>query len=203
MKAIVFSVPGTGSRFCNKFVEDILGYKVSTERKLLTDTDKCYMLMHSLNSKNNLFAPVSYTAERRIDRFISSCPNIKLISPLRDPYLSYITRLETDSALEPLESKLMMINYWRVFIRKTAIHRPAFVHVNCPKDDRQKVLQIAAQHLGAQVAKSQLLNFVKEWPKVGTLGDNEMKDEYLAQGTIDGKVPHFLDFAVDWVNSKL
>jgi len=201
MKVIVYSVPGTGSRFCNTFIEEILGYKVSYRRAFLTDSDRCYMLMHSLDANRNLEKPIPSTEERPIDEFMSKQPTIKLVSPLRDPYLSYITRLEM-GGMDDAEGKQTMINYWRVFIRKTAIYRPIFVPVHCAPENRLKLLQTTAQHIGAQVPKLQLHNYVKEWHKVGTTGDSELKTEYLTHGTIEGEKPHFLDFAFNWVDSK-
>ena len=201
-KAIVYSVPGTGTRFCNRFLENVLGYKATSKVQLVTGVGNNYILMHTVNeSKHDLTVPLTNLSERAIDKLIHKATDIKLVAPLRDPYLSYITRLKYDMP-HSSEGKQTMINYWKIFIEKTAQYSTVFVPVDCMVNDRPKILHSIAQHLGAQVPRLTITEYVKEWPKVGTLGNSKLKDEYITHGTIDGTKPTFLDFVVRWQTNR-
>ena len=187
-KAIIYSVPSTGTRFCKKFLEDVLDYKQIRTSELKNDVLNVYCQIHS--SKINF------------DRVMSFYSNIKLVVPLRDPYLSVITRyLMSDNAAKYIETTGK--ENWKNLIKMTSRYPAVFVPVNCDESDRVNILQSVVHHLDATVENELLLEYANEWPIVDSKGISKVKQEYLDQGTIDGTKPTFLDFAVEWQDQLL
>ncbi len=193
---IIYSVPGTGTRFCKNFLEYALGYKQIQFADLTTDASSVYSLIHS--SKTNLIELMS---------IMSMNPAMKIVIPLRDPYLSYITRYcrVSSSIIESTiqDHKKDCIENWHGLIEISTRYQPIFLPIDCNENDRLRHLVDIGKYLGANTP-NRIVEFTNEWTVVGSQGITTAKSEYVEQGTIYGEKPTFLDFAVEWyeINRK-
>ena len=188
-KAIIYSVPGTGTRFCLEFLCDVLGYtQVNSSQLSRSPAKSCTQIHTSANYLKQLF---------------KENPDARIVTPIRDPYLSYITRyreaLSENINVSSLEDN--WIKRWKTLIEQTALP-VIFLPVDCHEKNRIRVLHSVARHIGTNAIAKPFLKYVEEWPKVGTIGEHEIKNEYLHHGTIRGERPIFLDFAVVWIKGK-
>ena len=184
-KALIHSVPGSGTRFVCEFVEKCLGYKRShIEADLIVfPTNNTYVQTH---------------AWQDVD-VVASTENVRVLFPLRPPYLTYLTRrYRTGRPTDTPEQKQEIIaKHWRELIRKSEYMNPLYLPVEAGLD-REMVLQSIANHLEADINQEVFDEIVESWPKVGTVGGRPERDEYEKTGLIDGVTPHFLDFAIEW-----
>ena len=191
---IIYSVPGTGTRFCKNFLEYVLGYKQIGLADITTDASSVYGLIHS--SKPNLIELMS---------IMSMNPAMKIILPLRDPYLSYITRYcrVTSSTIESTiqDHKKDCIENWHGLIETSTRYQPIFLPIDCNENDRLRHLVDIGKYLDANTP-NRIVEFANEWTRVGSQGITVAKSEYVEHGTIDGEIPHFLDYAVEWWKTK-
>ena len=180
-KAIIYSVPGTGTRFCNKFMEDVLGYRQVAQGKM--DTSNVYCPIHS--SKINFNSKI-----------MKMYPDARLVTPIRDPYLGYISRFSREPSFEREQET---IKDWNMLIENTTRYSTVFLPINCNETDRLHYLVEVGKHLGIG-AHSKFVEYANEWPVIGSRSNIEVKQEYLKHGTILGTKPTFLDFAVEWID---
>jgi hypothetical protein len=185
-KVVVYSVPGTGTRFCNNFLEYVLGYTVAGRVEKLTEP-KTYWQLHA--GKNNL------------DHIMELHTDVKLLVPIRDPYLSYITRHHADRSgvynMQRIRNNC--IEYWEALIDYSTRYPTAFIPVDCAEDNRLRHLVMAANHLG-EGPTEKLMQYADEWAAIGSLGMTDTKREYIERKTILGEKPTFLNFAVEWID---
>ncbi len=185
-KALVHSVPGSGTRFVCEFAEKCLDYKRSHSEIDLVEyaDDNTYCHTHVWQA---------------LDPVVKD-ERVRVIFPLRSPYLSYLTRRyrvgKTSDTVE--QKRQAVILHWKTLIKKAKYMNPLYVPVEAGLDNR-KLLQSIVKHLDAPVVNQEKFEeFVTRWPKVGTAGARYDRDVYEATGFIDGRQPTFLDFAVDW-----
>lgn len=193
-KALIHSVPGTGTRFAVEFVRYGLEYVVvNTPPELLG-------------------SPVNRTLYQthvgmNINRMLRD-KDVRMVTPLRDPYMAFITRwyhfhpiIETKTQEEKEES---FAAYWRGLIKDVEMaESPIYLPVDSDLDHRW-ILQYVAEGLDARIRNMEFFNkMVDGWPKVGTVRVLPERDEYEATGQIEGETPTFLDFAVEWYRSRI
>jgi len=184
--AIVYSVPGTGTRFCNNFLEYVLDYTVAGNVDKLAEPNTYWQL---------------HIQAGNLERIMQAHPDTKLIVPIRDPYLSFLTRRKADtSGIYTTEKALgNFTEYWKTLIDYTICYPTAFIPIDCSDDDRLRHLEVAANHLGASPT-DKLMQYANDWAAIGSLGMNDAKREYIEHGTINGMKPAFFDFVVEWIN---
>ncbi len=190
-KALVYSVPGTGTRFANQLLEDVFGYEVvHVERLAWLEPQNIFIQMHTRNEQ--------------LHDLVASIHDLRVICPLRDPYRSFITRnyRKGYTASAPTRSMPKFVEYWEYMIRESALMNVVFLPVDSDLD-RTKLLQSVALHIGAEADKEALSEYLENWPRVGALGTTKVKLEYVEHGTILGETPTFLDFAVDWYKARI
>ncbi len=185
-KALVHSIPGSGTRFCTEFISRVLGYsRVDSPEKLVGAKAKnTFCHTHVWNRASAMLCK----------------SDVQIIVPLRDPYLVYLTRRyrllhPTDN---PREKRETMARYWHWLIMDTALMSNIYVPVEAGLDKRW-LLQSIADHLKAPIKDEEFFEkMIEEWPKVGTAGPRPERDKYERTGLIDGKALTFLDSAVEW-----
>jgi hypothetical protein len=188
-RAIVYSVPGTGTRFCCDFLSFVLGYKQAPLNEL--DNINTYVSIHS-------------GTINRINRVMEKYPDVKLVVPLRDPYLAYTSRYHLDYPVRDSgtqNNKNRCVEYWQSLIETTALYPTVFLPINCNEKDRLLNLVKVGKYLGANT-NSRFIDYATNWTAIGSDGMNELKHEYIERGTIDSVKPTFLDFAVNWMKGK-
>jgi len=188
-KAIVHSVPGTGTRFCCNFLSFVLGYKEVKLNEL---------------DKTNSYVPIHSGTTGRINRVIEKYPSARLVVPLRDPYLAYTTRHHldySDGERGAQNNKDKCVEYWQSLIEATALYPTVFLPINCNEKDRLRNLVKVGKYLGANT-NSRFIDYATNWTAVGSEGMNDLKREYIERGTINNVKPTFLNFAVDWIRGK-
>lgn len=185
-KALVHTVPGSGTRFVCEFTEKCLGYRRShTHLDLIAD------------SQNNTYCHTH--VYQHLDD-VALHESVRIVTPLRHPYLAYLTRrYRVGAAKDSAEAKQKIIAlHWRELLRKSKYMNMLFVPIE-EGFDRARSLNIIANCLHAPVKCPDVFQkMVGEWPKVGTAGPRKERQIYESTGLIDGVEPHFLDFAVEW-----
>ncbi len=190
-KALIYSVPGTGTRFATQFVEKVLGYKLMRLDRQLLDS-------HKKDVWSQTHADVSITP------FIDSKQIVKFVVPLRDPYLAYVTRNFKSgwTRRQKIQMQAPYIKLWETLIENVVKADCVFLPVDTDLN-RIMLLQSVANHLDAKVELKLFFDMVYDWPKVGTMGMSSEKELYLKTGMIRGEKPTFLDFAVDWYDATI
>jgi hypothetical protein len=126
--------------------------------------------------------------------------NVRVIVPLRPPYLAYLTRRYRTGRPNdtPQQKQQLFAKWWYELIRKAKYMNPLFVPIEAGLD-REMLLQSIANDLEAPVVDEHAYKCIlAQWPKVGTAGRRPERIEFEETGLIDGVVPDFLDFAVEW-----
>jgi len=189
-KVITYSVPGTGTRFVHQFLTDVMGYKRCTPKNFN-------------DAHPNVWA--HHHTDTNID-YLCKGP-VTIISPLRDPYLSFLTRncrcgensyMRLRRSLPEL--KQIWIEHWRTLISmqdRTSVYIP----VDSSRDHRELLTLVAGQ-LGVIHDEEMFEEMVNSWPRIGTFGDIPLKERYLRDGTLLGEKLTFLDFAVEWCRDR-
>jgi len=185
--AIVYSVPGTGTRFCRNFLENVLGYTHVTPNRM--DETNVFNQLHS--------------GSINLDKIMAKYSDIKLVTPIRDPYLAFVSRISLDRPVNDIglqNNKASCVEYWENLIEMTRLYDTVFLPIDCAKNKRLHHLVNVGKFLGANTTR-QFKVYADQWVPIGSQGTTPAKDEYLKQGTIQGVKPIFLDFAIKWINT--
>ncbi len=190
MKTVLYTVPGTGTRFLADVMEGVFGYRHVGYRPFLDHPDApVYTLQHA------------YHLEGSLGR-IESYPNdIQVISSLRDPLLSYATRFSHGTPLD------YHVARWKNLIRFSDTHPVLFFPVRADRGSfltycglRRYLIDRLEQYLGAPVkSRVRREEIVRDWSPLGFSGAGS---EGHLNGLIDG-VNGELDFAVSWYAERV
>jgi hypothetical protein len=183
---LIYSVPGSGTRFCLLYLSQVLGYRTSKLEDLVTFESGHLGQVH--------------TDYNDINDIVCRAKGLRVVVPLRDPYHSFITRTYKPnwSPTRPAESVPLFELWWHRMIEVTKTMDVIYLPVDRPELDRYKLLQSIATHCEVAPDPDKVTKFADDWSKVGSMRVSPQKEEYLEQGTVDGKPMHFLDFAVEW-----
>jgi hypothetical protein len=184
-KALVYSVPGTGTRFTKEFLESCLGYRAVPVKEILGKPVKsrCYANHHVDASF------YSFTAHHQ---------ELRTIVPLRSPVAMFLTRRVDMGGGE--RSRTHAKCFWAKL--KESLHR--YNHVFLPieeKFDREGKLLRVIKHLEAGIADPETFRrLCKSWGKVGSSGQKKERLDYDAHGNVevDGRDMSFLDDEMSW-----
>ncbi len=183
-KALVHTVPGSGTRFICEFLDKCLGYKRIEKSKPKFEehlSDCIYIQTHVWDDR-------IAAAEHE---------SVRVVIPIRPPYLTYITRRYRNADFEG-DSRINMVNHWEQLIQRAASIDPIYVPIEEDVDRRQLLHSIANFLEAPVVNQAEFDRFADTWPKIGTAGSMSERKKYERSGLIDGVTPIFLDFAVDW-----
>jgi len=187
-KALVLSVPGTGSRFTMNFLMSCLGYEKMSPEDLLHKPR--YAPFCSLQHVN---------ASPPIMKTLSKVEGLKVVIPLRAPVHQFLTRVGEAAHAQRVreESKTM----WRRLVEL----KDMFDYVFLPIEEdmsREKRLILVASHLDAEPNKDVFDEIVNTWAKVGSNGVKPERVHYDKHGTVNvgGFNMSFLDEEMDMYN---
>lgn len=189
-RVILYTVPGTGTRFTKLFLIDVLNYK-----------DEDMQLAHCMSPMFEEKYP-TVTAGKAV-----------VVSTLRDPYLSSLSRPHGRITMNPhnlghgqvSESGKKRSNLqWTAFIAnwdKLQADGHDVVFMNVDETDpakRRTILENIAAHCEATYNQGAFDSFLAAWEPVGKSKMTAHKEEYLDSGTLNGEVPDWLDTVVSW-----
>ena len=169
-KALVLSVPGTGSRFTMNYLMSCLGYvKVSPEDLLHKPRYAPYCSLQHVNAS----PPIMKT--------LSKVEGLKVVIPLRAPVHQFLTRVGEAAHAQRVreESKVM----WKRLVEL----QPDFDYVYLPIEedmDRAKRLMLVADHLDAIPDELVFDEIVENWAKVGSNGIKRERVQYDKTGAV-------------------
>jgi len=187
-RALVLSVPGTGSRFTMNFLMGGLGYeKLSPED-----------LLHK--PKNSPFCSLQHVnASPPIMKVLGKAEELKVVVPLRAPVHQFLTRSGEAAHAQRVreESKTMWGRLRQI------LNDGSWDYVFLPIEenmDRRKRLMKVADHLGAVPNEYVLEEFVAHWHRVGSSGIKPARVEYDRRGqvSVGGFNMSFLDEEMAW-----
>ena len=194
-KALIYSVPGTGTGFTRKLIEVCFNYApVSLEKMLASPVDsRCYAAHH--------------VDAERLRLVTQEHPDIKTVIPLRSPVAQYITRWQRMNGGRRNASRATAVSFWQTL--KESLNRYNYVFLPIEEGfDRGIKIWRVAKHLETLPDALAYDQFCKEWPKVNSgfpQGTRPERAEYDANGkvTIDGHPMGFLDEAMDWYHEQI
>jgi hypothetical protein len=209
IKVLTHTVPGTGTRFTFEFLHSVLElqrlrrYNNFELNPNFNPNANFYLHFHCLYGRrlfqeNNKDKEYQEVLERIKDR------RIKIISTLRNPYLSYISLVYNREPRTQEEKEILRLNHikqWKYYMAAVESYEHRFMDVDVVKGERRKVLKSIIDYIGLEPT-DKLESFLSEWAVVGKDKVSAEKEEYLNFGTVHGNTLDFLDFAVEWVENK-
>lgn len=200
-KVFLYTVPGTGTRFTRKFLEDVLGYKRVEVEAFRSAGSGVMTAGHALHpSVDGLF-----------DLFASGA--VAVVSTLREPYLAGISSPHGNRSKNPMQRmhgplidkmKEKPVKQWNALIAvwdrlEAEGQTMAFMQVDeDDPDKRRAILENIAEHVGADYDQGKFDAYLNAWEPVGKSYVGTQKQEYLDSGTIGGEALTHLEFAISW-----
>ncbi len=186
-KAIVYSVPGTGTRFVCRYLDTCMKYLrvVSVGTLMRWKTEQAYLQTHSKATLKRL----------------EGHHGTRMIIPLRDPYRAYLTRLNTFRS--DADAITQTRSLWEYLMAAERDYKVVYLPVDHVNLDRRKVLKSVAQHLEADYDETTLNSFADVWLQIGASQPTASREEYESSKLIDGEHPTFLKEAQDWYFDKV
>lgn len=187
MKTVLYTVPGTGTRFLADVMESVFGYLHVGYKPFLDHPDaSVYTLQHAHHLEDSLGRIESYP------------DNISVVSSLRDPLLSYATRSPHGTPLD------YHVARWKNLIEFSDLNPVLFFPVDADGGPaisqynwRSGLIGRLGLHLRAPVKSwERECEIVRDWLPLSFSGAGP---EGHLNGLIDGAKGE-LDFAVDWYN---
>jgi len=186
-KAIMYSVPGTGTRFAYKVLESCFCYTktVGIENFLASNRERVYWHTHSWGDVSPL---AGYHGAR-------------MVIPLRQPYRAFMTRRHTYPTMEGAMRQTS--GFWTMLMEADKHFDTVYLPVDHENLDRVLLLRHIAEHLECDIMTDATDRMAREWKKVGTMGPSPEKGEWEKSRTIKGEPPTFLNDAVDFYYDKI
>lgn len=186
-KALIYSVPGSGTMFTRTLLEKGLEYKqCGIDQVLAQKMPWKFAQIHSYDSER----------EKAYDQ-----RDLKTIIPIRDPISTFLTRHNNLGG--GYVAREQVLSHWLYLI--ATIDRFDYVLLPVAEDfDRRTMLQRVVDHLEAPIkGRAAFENMIEEWPKVNTQGDRTMRPEYEQTGRVENRPLKFLDGAREWYERQL
>jgi hypothetical protein len=186
-KALIYSVPGSGTMFTREILRKCLGYQ---------HKDLPVMLKHS--------APRNYSQihvdDVRLDMVLDKA-GVKTIIPVRDPVSTFLTRHNNMSG--GLRARKLSEAFWGMLI--DTIDQFDYVLLPVAEDyDHEMMAQRVIDHLDAPIEYPDAYRgLVRDWPLINSQGEKTMRKEYEETGLVEGRDVSFLDFAMEWYEQQL
>jgi len=192
-RALVLSVPGTGSRFTMNYLMGCLGYeKLSPED-----------LLHK--PKNSPFCSLQHVnASPPIMKTLGKAEGLKVVVPLRAPIHQFLTRSGESKHAQRVreESKALWSRLRQILLDGSW----DYVFLPIEEDmDRTKRLMKVANHLDAEPDEDVLEEIVTNWAKVGSSGIKPARVEYNKRGNVSvgGFNMSFMDEEMRWYRETI
>lgn len=181
---LVFSVPGTGTRFTITLLQDVLGYRmIQTSRIGKMESDH-FVHIHSWAADEG-----KHAKDMKHLRAVKNCQEregMKTVIPLRSPIASYLTRRHV-TAGETQEEKdatarSRALGYWQTMRDCMGWFDYVLFPVEDERVPRHTRVQRVVDHVGVDcdvwselvvhdgTPRSPMGCFVESWAKVGTTG---------------------------------
>ena len=153
-RALLLSIPGSGTRFTRDFLENCLGY-YSVSPKKIAD--------HPVNSPVYAFHHI----DDPVGNITSKIRHLKTVIPVRPPVSTFKTRFRQYGDEE--KCLMTILDYWQTLNEKIC----SYDHVLLPVEenlDRVRVLNIVVDHLEARekVRTRKFYEIAVHWKKVGS-----------------------------------
>ncbi len=183
---VLYTVPGTGTRFVADVMESVFGYRHVGHKQLPDHPDALvYTLQHAHHLESSLGQIESYP------------DNISVVSSLRNPLLSYATRSPHGTSLD------YHVARWKNLIKFSDTHPVLFFPVGSAPTHyswHRYLIDRLGRHLDAPVkSEERREEIVRDWLPLGFSGAGP---EGHLNGIIDG-VKGELDFAVEWYDERV
>ncbi len=186
-KAIIYSVPGTGTRFVCKYATECLEYLrvVSVGSLMRWPNDNVYLHTHS----------------KSVLKRLMNFHGTRMIIPLRDPYRAYLTRLKTYKSEEGAQTS--MAGLWETLMTAEEQFKVVYLPVDHVNLDRRKVLKSIANFMDVDYDEAVLNQFADAWLSIGASQPSASREEYERSKLIKGQHVTFLKEAQDWYFYKV
>lgn len=190
MKTVLYTVPGTGTRFVADVMESVFGYRHLGFGPFLEHVDApVYTLQHA------------YHLEGFLGRIESYPDDILVVSSLRDPLPSYATRSPQGTSLD------YHVARWKNLIKFSDVNSVLFFPVDAGGGSalscavwRRYLIDRLGGYLYVPVKSEERRDeIVRDWLPLGFSGEGSKGH---LNGLIDG-VEGELDFAVDWYKERV
>jgi hypothetical protein len=192
-KALVLSVPATGSRFTMNYLVSCLGYEKMSPKDLTRKQRH--------EPKHTPFVSLQHiNAKPQTLRLLAKHKGLKVVIPLRAPVHQFLSRVgEAGEAADAQRAKEESTALWKRL--KEVRYDFDYVFLPIEEDmDRAKRLMLVADHLGADFNIDVFEEIVTNWAKVGSNGVKPHRVEYDKRGNVSvgGIDTSFLDEEMAW-----
>lgn len=185
MKVVVYTVPGTGTRFLCDLLETVFGYRKEAFRDFKTSQDTHVYVQFHVQAN---FGRKPYQEDYKLDEIPHS---VLTLTSLRNPKDAAITRGRHGDTLE-----WTIARWW--LLMKACNLRPV---MSIPVDsdlDRTKLLTLISQRLDVSLPPADKLEaFVSDWSLVGSGGEGKKPLKFSENDLKQ------LDFAVAWYDGVI
>ena len=187
-KALVLSVPGTGSRFTMNFLMGCLGYeKLSPEDLIHKPPNSPFCCLQHVNA-----GPPAM-------KMLREHPGLKTIIPLRAPVHQFLTRAGESAHAQRVREESKSL--WGRLIQMLRDGSWDYVFLPIEEDmDRRARLMKVARHVEAEPDPDVFEEIVTNWAKVGSSGIKPARVKYDKYGkvSVGGFNMSFLDEEMAW-----
>lgn len=174
MRAMVYSIPGSGTRFAVKYLSEVLGYE--------------QMALHGLSQKPmgaKVFFQHHVDSEEKRSDLASKVREVAkeglvVIIPLRSPVATAISRLKLKGSGGHTVPE--MLQRWRVLRQNIDDFDHVLLPVEAPWFDHRRLLELVAERLNTTPSPEQFEDMACNWPKVGDSGTRPARCRYDRMG---------------------
>ncbi len=186
MKTVVYTIPGTGTRFLLAMLEKVFGYEqVHGNKEFLgPDRDDIYTQFHV----QAFFGQPNYKEDYRLDDIPHDIP---VITSLRHPHSSTLTRARYGDAID------WSLRRWEKLIRIAEGRKIFTVPVDVALSRAALIKNLGVWIDAPSIASVEVDELLENWAPVGSGGEGKnpitVTDEDLSK----------FDFAMEWYNQEL
>jgi hypothetical protein len=185
MRALVYSIPGSGTRFTLQFLVEALGYEKLQPHELQNHVigDRQFTQWHVRRGHSSLITDLVEGGA-------------KVVIPLRSPVATAITR---ESHLGP-DTVVRVKDLWRILRERIDRFDYILLPVEAPWFSHLRLLELVAQHLQMEPNQEVLEAMADKWPRVGCNGYKPERGRYdwTGQATIQGEDSSVFDEETAW-----
>ncbi len=193
MKAVLHTVPGSGTRFVSDILERVFQYRgIGHPEFIATENSGVYILVHSYGE--------GHAQHKKLD----TVGDVPFVTALRNPVSSYLTRNAQSKrdGVGYFETPTQWAQRWSRLARVVE-ERGAFCFPVDADLDRVRLIERLGAHIRAWGRVGVKEEIVKAWQVVGSQGAVPEQTEYMQTGKVEGYDLAPLQDAAQWYNEQV
>jgi hypothetical protein len=201
LRALLYSIPGSGTRFACKYLTEVLGYKkyAVSEFSEMPVTSRSLTQCHVDGSFMSARARGDNLVHHKLRAVADE--GLIVVIPLRSPVATAISRMRDDGGRSVLQIREM----WKTLAGEIDSFDHILLPVEAPWLDHRRLLKLVASKLDAVPDPVLFEEMAAKWPRIGSSGLKGERDEYARTGrtTLGGHDSSIFDEATAWYIRRL